>query len=73
MSKTYDALNLVIPKDGNGGEVYLGNLEAAMNTKMLKEKGIGAVLSVIDDATVKVDGSITHLVNDPNLCSAYKS
>ena len=45
------------------GNLYLGNINAANDSKYLHDHQVGAVLSVIDTSDIKLDSSITKMVN----------
>ena len=63
MAKNYDNMNLILAGENNLGAVYLGGLDAANNAQLLRNHGIGAVLSILDDPKISLDNAVKHLVH----------
>lgn len=57
----FNNIDLILPKEENLGALYLGNMQAAKDIKLLEEKDISAVLSVTPEIYFKYD-KLTHLI-----------
>lgn len=57
-------MNLIVDlhKNNRYGQLYLGNINAANDSKYLREHSVNAVVAVIDTSDIRVDPTMTRLV-----------
>jgi hypothetical protein len=55
-----DKMNCILPATGNLGAIYLGNLKGAIDTDLLREHKIRAVLTTSGETGIRYDESAIY-------------